>query len=61
MQITTLNDGKDITAQENILNAHQFLLDFLGKFENAKRGGIHDFIEISLFNISLSCLTLFSR
>lgn len=25
--------------------------DFLAKFDHAKRGGIHDFMEISLFNM----------
>lgn len=40
-----------VMAQEHILNAHQFLKDFLAKFDSAQRGGIHDFMEISLFNM----------
>jgi|SRR5579872_2053031 len=37
--------------EQHILDVHQFLKDFLAKFDNAKRGGIHDFMEISLFNM----------
>ena len=39
------------SATEKVLNAHEFLLAFLAKFDDAKRGGIHDFIEISMFNM----------
>lgn len=45
------NGMTEITAQDQILDAHQFLKDFLAKFDHAKRGGIHDFMEISLFNM----------
>lgn len=45
------NGATEITAQDQVLNAHQFLLDFLAKFDHAKRGGIHDFVEITLFNM----------
>lgn len=38
-------------AQDQILNAHQFLKDFLSKFDYAQRGGIHDFMELTLFNM----------
>src|SRR5277367_5784442 len=41
---------------ESILNAHDFLLDFLSLFEGAKRGGIHDFIEISVYNMINSAI-----
>lgn len=40
-----------LPPQEQILNAHQFLKDFLAKFDHAQRGGIHDFMEIALFNM----------
>lgn len=36
---------------ESTVNAHEFLIDFLAKFESAKRGGVHDLIEVSLFNM----------
>jgi hypothetical protein len=45
------NNTPDIIAQNNALNAHEFLVRFLAKFDSAKRGGMHDFIEISLFNM----------
>ena len=45
------NNEAEVMVIDHVLNAHQFLLDLLAKFETAKRGGIHDFIEISLFNM----------
>ena len=45
-----------ITPQEQVINAHQFLLDFLKKFDSAKRGGIHDFMELSIFNMVNSAI-----
>ena len=41
----------EVTAQEQVIHAHQFLLAFLSKFDHAKRGGIHDFMEITVFNM----------
>ncbi len=38
-------------ADQQVLDAHQFLVAFLAKFETAKRGGIHDFLEITIFNM----------
>lgn len=49
--ITKANGTTQITATDHVLNAHQFLLDFLAKFDAAKRGGIHDFMELTLFNM----------
>ena len=49
--LTKANGSTEIMAEEQVLNAHQFLLDFLNKFDHAKRGGIHDFMEISIFNM----------
>ncbi len=40
-----------LPPEQQILNAHQFLKDFLDKFEHAARGGIHDFMETALFNM----------
>lgn len=42
---------KDISAEDKILKSHHYILEFLGKFEVAKRGGVHDFIEMSLCNM----------
>ena len=44
-EIKKSNGSTEITAQDQILNAHQFLKDYLAKFDTAERGGIHDFIE----------------
>ena len=40
-----------LPPQEQILDAHKFLKEFLAKFDHAQRGGIHDFMEIALFNM----------
>ena len=45
------NGATEITPLDHVLDAHKFLKDFLAKFDNAQRGGIHDFMEISLFNM----------
>jgi hypothetical protein len=45
------NGTTEITAQDQVLNAHQFLKDFIAKFDHAQRGGIHDFMELTLFNM----------
>ncbi len=50
-ELTQLNGTTEITPREQVLNAHQFLKDFLAKFDHAERGGIHDFMEIALFNM----------
>lgn len=50
------NGSTDITAHDQVLNAHQFLLDFLAKFDTAKRGGIHDFMELTVFNMVNSAI-----
>jgi hypothetical protein len=49
--LTKPNGSTDITAQDQVLNAHQYLKDFLAKFDTAQRGGIHDFMELTLFNM----------
>lgn len=49
--LTKANGATEITAQDHVLNAHQFLLDYINKFDTAQRGGIHDFIELTLFNM----------
>lgn len=41
----------ELIQEQHAINAHEFLLKFLAKFDSAKRGGIHDIIEISLFNM----------
>lgn len=50
-ELTKPNGSTQITPIDQVLDAHQFLKDFLSKFDHAKRGGIHDFMEISLFNM----------
>ncbi len=54
--ITKLNGKTEVLAQNHAINAHQFLLDFLAKFNDAKRGGIHDFMEITIFNMINSAI-----
>jgi hypothetical protein len=54
--LTKSNGSTEITAQDQVLNAHQFLLDFLAKFDTAKRGGIHDFMELTVFNMVNSAI-----
>jgi hypothetical protein len=49
--LTNAQKHTEIAAEDQVINAHKFLLDYLGKFDNAKRGGIHDFIELTLFNM----------
>lgn len=49
--LTKSNGYSEITAQDKVLNAHEYLKDFLDKFESAKRGVIHDFMELTLFNM----------
>lgn len=49
--LTKPNGSTEITAADQVLNAHQYLKDFLAKFETAQRGGIHDFMELTLFNM----------
>ena len=41
----------EVMQLDHVMNAHKFLLDFLSRFDHAKRGGIHDFMEIALFNM----------
>lgn len=50
-ELKSVNGQTQITAQDQVLNAHQYLKDFLAKFESAQRGGIHDFMELTLFNM----------
>ena len=49
--LTNAQKHAEISAQDQVLNAHQYLKDFLEKFEKAQRGGIHDFMELTLFNM----------
>lgn len=44
-------NNKELLPTDHALDAHEFLLKFLAKFYTAKRGGIHDFMEIALFNM----------
>jgi len=49
--LTKSNGTTEITPIDQVLDAHQFLKDFLAKFDHAQRGGIHDFMEMALFNM----------
>lgn len=42
---------QEIESQETIIHAHEYLKEFLEKFEDAKRGGIHDVMELAIFNM----------
>ncbi len=48
---TEIRRATDDKASEEILNAHTFLIDFISRFDGAKRGGIHDFIEMLLYKM----------
>lgn len=50
-ELTKPNGATEIIPIDQVLDAHQFLKDFLAKFDHAQRGGIHDFIEMTLFNM----------
>ncbi len=50
-ELKKANSNTEMTAEDQVLNTHQFLLYFLDKFDTAKRGGIHDFMELTLFNM----------
>ena len=50
-ELKKMGTSNEIIAAQQVLDAHQFLKDFLAKFDNAKRGGIHDFMELALFNM----------
>jgi hypothetical protein len=50
-ELTKPQQNNLLPPEQQILDAHQFLKDFLAKFDHAKRGGIHDFMEISMFNM----------
>ena len=54
--LTSEKKHTEVTARDQVINAHQFLLDFLNKFDAAKPGGIHDFIELTLFNMINSAI-----
>lgn len=49
--LTKANGYTEITPQDQILNVHQYLKDFIAKFDLAQRGGIHDFMELTLFKM----------
>lgn len=55
--IKKANGNTEITTEDHVLNAHEYLKEFLRQFEQSKRGGIHDFIEMSLFNMVLGAVT----
>jgi len=56
IELKIANGKTEITAQDHAINVHQYLLAFLAKFNEAKRGGIHDFMEITLFNMISSAI-----
>lgn len=51
--MTQLNlyESQEISAHDKVIGAHEFLLAFLEKFDASSRGGIHDFMELTLFNM----------
>jgi hypothetical protein len=40
-----------LSAESEMIDAHKFLVEFIAKFDTAKRGGIHDFMELTIFNM----------
>lgn len=50
-------EKQEIASLDKVINAHQFLKDFIAKFDTAQRGGIHDFMEIALFNMINASIT----
>jgi hypothetical protein len=38
----------EITPEDQVLKSHRFLKGFIEKFDTAERGGIHDFMEVTL-------------
>ncbi len=54
--LTNAQKNTEITAADKVIDAHQFLLDFLANFDTAKRGGIHDFMELTIFNMINSAI-----
>jgi phosphopantothenate synthetase len=55
-ELSNPNGSTQITAQDEVINAHQFLKEFIAEFDHAKRGGIHDFMEIALYNMISSSI-----
>jgi len=45
-----------VAPTKHIMDAHEFLVAFLNRFDAAQRGGIHDFMEIALFNMVNSAI-----
>lgn len=52
----TMREKSELAPHEHIIDAHKFLKEFLAKFDTAKRGGIHDFMELVLFNMVNSAI-----
>lgn len=50
-ELSKTQDKNLLPPELEILSAHEFLKAFIAKFDHAKRGGIHDFMEIALFNM----------
>lgn len=50
--MTNINKNHEETA----ISSHKFLTDFLSKHDDAVRGGMHDFLEISISNMLSSAI-----
>lgn len=46
MEVKTYKEQQK--GYQEVLEAHQYLKTFLNKFHEAKRGGMHDFIEVGV-------------
>ncbi len=46
-----LKINEQVSPDDQVLHAHNMLKNFIDKFDTAKRGGIHDFMEMSLYNM----------
>lgn len=60
-ELTKPENNSLLPPEQQVLDAHQFLKDFLAKFEDARRGGIHDFMEIALFNMVNASITAIDK
>lgn len=47
----TVKEQNELMNTIKSKNIHEYLLRFLSKYEEAKRGGIHDFIEASMYRM----------
>jgi hypothetical protein len=45
------NKSIALSPESEMIDVHKFLIEFIAKYDTAKRGGIHDFMELTIFNM----------